>query len=89
LITVRGANPSNPANIAVNVWDYRGINERNYSGRPEKVELLVLIDRKHTRELPISADYVGQQVNTLDSQRVLVELNETRKHNKIWLVNKD
>lgn len=58
-------------------------------GRPEKVELLVLIDRKHTRELPISADYVGQQVNTLDSQRVLVELNETRKHNKIWLVNKD
>jgi pyrimidine operon attenuation protein/uracil phosphoribosyltransferase len=58
-------------------------------GRPEKVELLVLIDRKHTRELPISADYTGQQVNTLDSQRVLVELNETRKHNKIWLVNKD
>ena len=49
----------------------------------------MLIDRKHTRELPISADYVGQQVNTLDSQRVLVELNETRKHNKIWLVNKD
>ncbi len=58
-------------------------------GRPEKVELLVLIDRKHTRELPISADYVGKYVNTLDSQRVLVELDAAHKHNKIWLINKE
>ena len=58
-------------------------------GRPEKVELLVLIDRKHTRELPISADYVGKYVNTLESQRVLVELDARHKHNKIWLINKD
>ncbi len=58
-------------------------------GRPEKVELLVLIDRKHTRELPISADYVGKYVNTLDTQRVLVEVDGNRKHNKIWLINKD
>ncbi len=58
-------------------------------GRPEKVELLVLIDRKHTRELPISADYVGKYVNTLESQRVLVELDGGHKHNKIWLINKD
>ncbi|MDZ4716071.1 MAG: bifunctional pyr operon transcriptional regulator/uracil phosphoribosyltransferase PyrR [Cytophagales bacterium] len=58
-------------------------------GRPEKVELLVLIDRKRTRELPISADYVGKYVNTLDSQRVLVELDADRKHNTIWLINKE
>ena len=58
-------------------------------GRPEKVELLVLIDRKHTRELPISADYVGKYVNSLNSQRVLVELDANHKHNKIWLINKD
>ncbi len=58
-------------------------------GRPEKVELLVLIDRKHTRELPIAADYVGKYVNTLESQRVLVELDARHKHNKIWLINKD
>ena len=58
-------------------------------GRPEKVELLVLIDRKHTRELPISADYVGKYVNTLDSQKVLVEMDGGHKHNKIWLINKD
>ncbi len=58
-------------------------------GRPEKVELLVLIDRNRTRELPIAADYVGKYVNTLESQKVLVELDAGgHKHNKIWLINK-
>jgi len=42
-------------------------------GRPSKVELLVLVDRKHTRDLPIAADYVGIYVDTLETQRVLVE----------------
>ena len=37
-------------------------------GRPTKVELLVLIDRLYTRQLPIEANYVGKQVNTLASQ---------------------
>lgn len=59
-------------------------------GRPATVELLVLIDRKRTRELPIAADYVGKAVNTLASQRVLVELEaQGHKQNKIWLINKD
>lgn len=55
-------------------------------GRPKKVELLVLIDRKHTRHLPISADYVGKYVDTVASQKVLVELEaQGHKKNKIWL----
>ncbi len=58
-------------------------------GRPEKVELLVLIDRRRTRELPISADYVGQYVNTLDTQKVLVEMDSDHQHNRIWLINKE
>lgn len=59
-------------------------------GRPAKVELLVLVDRRHTRDLPIAADYVGRYVDTMDSQRVLVELEvQGKKQNKIWLVNKD
>ncbi len=59
-------------------------------GRPAKVELLVLVDRTHTRDLPIAADYIGKSVNTLESQRVLVELEaQGHKHNKIWLINKD
>jgi pyrimidine operon attenuation protein / uracil phosphoribosyltransferase len=59
-------------------------------GRPAKVELLVLIDRKYNRELPIEADYVGKIVQTLASQKVLVELEaQGHKQNKIWLINKD
>ena len=59
-------------------------------GRPATVELVVLIDRKYNRELPIAADYVGKTVNTLTSQRVLVELEaQGHKQNKIWLINKD
>ncbi|MBL7847395.1 MAG: bifunctional pyr operon transcriptional regulator/uracil phosphoribosyltransferase PyrR [Cyclobacteriaceae bacterium] len=58
-------------------------------GRPEKVELLVLIDRRRTRELPISANYVGQYVNTLDTQKVLVEMDSDHQHNRIWLINKE
>lgn len=59
-------------------------------GRPAKVELLVLIDRKYNRELPVAADYIGKSVNTLASQRVLVELEaQGHKHNKIWLISKD
>jgi len=58
-------------------------------GRPEKVELLVLIDRKYNRDLPIAADYVGKVVNTLATQKVLVELEAKGDNNKIWLINKD
>ena len=58
-------------------------------GRPEKVELLVLIDRKYNRDLPIAPDYVGKSVNTLASQKVLVELEAEGLNNKIWLINKD
>lgn len=58
-------------------------------GRPQAVELLVLIDRKYNRDLPISADYVGRIVNTLSSQKVLVELERKGDNNKIWLINKD
>ena len=59
-------------------------------GRPATVELLVLIDRKYNRELPVAVDYVGKVVNTLPTQRVLVELEaQGHKQNKIWLINKD
>lgn len=58
-------------------------------GRPKKVELLVLVNRRYARQLPIEADYIGRNVNTIASQRVLVELRARGdKANKIWLVNK-
>jgi pyrimidine operon attenuation protein/uracil phosphoribosyltransferase len=59
-------------------------------GRPAKVELLVLVDRTNTRDLPIAADYVGKFVNTLESQRVLVELQaQGYKQNRIWLIDQE
>ncbi|MBX2943150.1 MAG: bifunctional pyr operon transcriptional regulator/uracil phosphoribosyltransferase PyrR [Cyclobacteriaceae bacterium] len=59
-------------------------------GRPAKVELLVLVDRKYNRDLPIAADYVGKYVNTIASQRVLVEMKaQGHKQNRIWLINND
>ncbi len=55
-------------------------------GRPDKVELLVLIDRKYTRELPIEADYVGKYVDSVFSQRVLAEWKEQGcEEDAIWL----
>lgn len=57
-------------------------------GRPSKVELLVLINRRYSRDLPIQADYIGKNVNTMPSQRVLVEWeNHGAKKDNIWLVN--
>jgi pyrimidine operon attenuation protein/uracil phosphoribosyltransferase len=41
-------------------------------GRPKSVELLVLIDRKKGREVPIEATYVGKEVESFDNQRVRV-----------------
>lgn len=56
-------------------------------GRPRKVELLVLIYRRYNRDLPIKPDYVGQRVNTLESQRVLVEWTEQGADtDRIWLM---
>ena len=42
-------------------------------GRPKKVELCVLVDRRFNRELPIQPDYYGKAIDSVISQRVKVE----------------
>lgn len=42
-------------------------------GRPQKVELCVLVDRRFNRELPIQPDYCGKAIDTVISQKVKVE----------------
>jgi pyrimidine operon attenuation protein/uracil phosphoribosyltransferase len=42
-------------------------------GRPEKVELCVLIDRRFSRELPIQPDYCGWTIDSIVTQRVTVQ----------------
>ena len=45
-------------------------------GRPAKVELCVLIDRRFTRDFPIQADYVGKAIDSFETQKVLVRWKE-------------
>lgn len=45
-------------------------------GRPRSVELLVLIDRRFHRELPIEPQYVGTTVDSVDAQYVRVDWKE-------------
>lgn len=45
-------------------------------GRPQKVELLVLIDRRYSRELPIQPNYTGKSVDSIISQKVKVYWQE-------------
>ena len=44
-------------------------------GRPKKIELLVLINRRFSRELPIEPKYVGKSVDVINFERVLVDWN--------------
>jgi pyrimidine operon attenuation protein / uracil phosphoribosyltransferase len=45
------------------------------AGRPNMIQLAVLIDRGH-RELPIRADYVGKNIPTAKNELISVELSE-------------
>lgn len=54
-------------------------------GRPRKIEVAVLIDRGN-REIPIYAEYVGEKVETKESDRVRVKFSEeTGKNDEIIL----
>ena len=50
------------------------LNELFDFGRPAKVELMVLADREN-RELPIAADFIGEQVQVPDHQVLVLEKN--------------
>lgn len=57
-------------------------------GRPNNVELAVLIDRGH-RELPIRADFIGKNVPTSKSERISVQLEEIDGINQVIINEKD
>jgi len=58
-------------------------------GRPTKVQLLVLIDRRFNRDLPIQADYIGKSVDTLFHEKVKVSWLEGDGEDKVELYMKD
>ena len=57
-----------------------------HMGRPSKIELLVLIDRRFSRDLPIQADYVGKQIDSIDSEKVKVTWKEKEGKTEIVLM---
>ncbi len=57
-------------------------------GRPERVELMALVDRRFNRHLPIQADYVGLVVDALDEAYVKVHWAETHGRDEILFFDK-
>lgn len=55
-------------------------------GRPSEIELLVLIDRRFSRNLPIQPDYRGRQVDAINNEKVKVEWSENFGDDLVYLV---
>lgn len=55
-------------------------------GRPDAVELLVLIDRRFTRELPIEPKYIGKSIDSYDNQKVKVLWKAEGAEDKVLLL---
>ena len=56
-------------------------------GRPNSIELLVLIDRRYRREIPIQANYCGAKIDTFKGDKVNVVWNENSKKDVIYIEN--
>jgi pyrimidine operon attenuation protein/uracil phosphoribosyltransferase len=55
-------------------------------GRPSKVSLCVLVDRRFNRELPIQPDYTGKTIDTFVSQKVKVCWKEKDEKDEVVLI---
>jgi pyrimidine operon attenuation protein / uracil phosphoribosyltransferase len=56
-------------------------------GRPEKVELMILIDRRYSRQLPIQADYTGKSIDSIVTQKVKVLWQERDGNDEVVLID--
>ena len=54
-------------------------------GRPSRVGLAVLVDRGH-RELPIRADYVGKNIPTSQTEKIIVEMTEIDGQDRVLIM---
>jgi len=55
-------------------------------GRPQKVELMVLVERRFSKQLPIVADYVGSKVDAIAAQVVKVEWKNLHGTDRVILL---
>lgn len=58
-------------------------------GRPKIIELLVLIDRRFSRHLPIQPDYKGRQVDAINNEKVQVDWKEYNGKDTVYLIKND
>ena len=58
----------------------------NHYGRPESVKLLVLVDRRFNRQLPVRPDYFGIVMDALDEAYVEVQWKEVEGSDRILLL---
>jgi pyrimidine operon attenuation protein / uracil phosphoribosyltransferase len=56
-------------------------------GRPAQIELLILIDRRFSRHLPIQPDYCGRQVDAINEEHVVVSWSEIQGQDAVFLEN--
>lgn len=57
-------------------------------GRPKNIELLVLIDRRFSRHLPIQPNYRGRQVDAINEEKVLVSWKETDNKDAVYIAQR-
>lgn len=57
-------------------------------GRPEKIQLAVLVDRGH-RELPIRADFVGKNIPTSKSETIKVCIPPYEKNSEVKIIRSE
>lgn len=55
-------------------------------GRPRRVELLVLIDRRLSRQMPIQPTYVGKTIDAIESEHVKVDWKEVDGEDKVVIL---
>jgi pyrimidine operon attenuation protein/uracil phosphoribosyltransferase len=55
-------------------------------GRPAEIELLVLIDRRFSRHLPIQPDYRGRQVDVINDEKVKVCWKDKDGEDAVYLI---
>ena len=58
-------------------------------GRPKSIELMVFIDRRFSRHLPIQPNYVGQKIDTIASEKVIVEWEEINGNDQVILLSSE
>lgn len=54
-------------------------------GRPKSIELLTLIDRRFSRDLPIQPDYRGRQVDAINNEKVKVKWLEKDGEDAVYI----